>query len=391
MAKNPNDKSSFLRRTWAEVNLDALEHNYYYLRSRIDDHVKLIAVLKADAYGHGAVEVARALEALGADAFAVAIVDEAVALREAGVKSPIIVFGGALPGDEETVLSYHLIPAVHGFEALSRLSQSARAQSVVAPYHLKVDTGMGRVGVDYRHVGKFLDQAIGLPALRLEGVFTHLASDEDSSDYSALQLNRFRTCLKEFETRDIRVQMIHAAGSAGLLLLQESWFDAVRPGIALYGVNPSSNWNECELRPVLSFKTIVSLLKNVSAGTPLGYGQSFVTERDSTIATIPAGYVDGLSFLLSNRGSVIIRDQLAPIVGQITMDMTLVDVTDIPKIRLGDEVILIGESHSVSITSEGIADQIGTIPNEILCNISKRVPRVFISGSSTRAIPVSDS
>ncbi|MFQ5933125.1 MAG: alanine racemase, partial [Dehalococcoidia bacterium] len=269
MAKNPNDKSSFLRRTWAEVNLDALEHNYYYLRSRIDDHVKLIAVLKADAYGHGAVEVARTLEALGADAFAVAIVDEAVALREAGVKSPIIVFGGALPGDEEAILSYHLIPAVHGFEALSRLSQLARAQGVVASYHLKVDTGMGRVGVDYRHVGKFLDQAVGLPSLRLEGVFTHLASDE-ASEYSALQLNRFRTCLKVFETRDIRVQMVHAAGSAGLLLLRESWFDAVRPGIALYGVNPSSNWNECELRPVLSFKTIVSLLKNLSAGTPLG-------------------------------------------------------------------------------------------------------------------------
>ena len=289
MAKNPNETFPSLRRTWAEIDLDALEHNYIYLRNRIDDHVKLIAVVKADAYGHGAVDVARTLESLGADAFAVATVEEAVALREAEIKSPIIALGGALPGDEEAVLRYGVIPAIHSLESLSRLSQSARARGGAAPYHLKVDTGMGRVGIDYRHLGQFLDHATDLPAIRLEGVFTHLASDEESSEYSALQLNRFRSCLTEFEARDIRVSMVHAAASAGLLLLSESWFDAVRPGIALFGVIPSSDWKDCELRPVLSFKTIVSLFKKVSAGTPLGYGQSFVTERDSTIATIPAG------------------------------------------------------------------------------------------------------
>ncbi|MFQ5934660.1 MAG: alanine racemase, partial [Dehalococcoidia bacterium] len=373
----PSENLISLRPTRAEVDLTKLEHNYRYLRSRIDKRVKLMAVVKAEAYGHGSVEVSRTLERLGADVLAVAIVEEAITLREAGISRPILVFGGTSPGQEEQVLRHDLIPAVHSLEALGRLSQVAQAQGTVASYHLKVDTGMGRMGVDCHHLGGFLDHTVELPAVRLEGVFTHLASaDEDSSDYSGMQLQRFRECLKQLNDRGIRVDMIHAANSAGLLFHPESWFDAVRPGLALYGVNPNSRRQQCELKPVLSFKTGISLLKRIPEGMPLSYGGTFVTKRESLIATIPVGYADGLSFLLSNRGNVIVRDRLAPIVGRITMDATLVDVTDVPEVALDDEVTLIGESPSAAITAEEIADQIGTIPYEVLCNISKRVPRV---------------
>ncbi|MFQ5874355.1 MAG: alanine racemase [Dehalococcoidia bacterium] len=367
------------RLTRAEVDLTKLEHNYRYLRSRIDSRVKFIAVVKAEAYGHGAVETSRALERLGADAFAVAIVEEGVALREAGIGRPIIVFGGALPGREELVLRHGLTPAIHSLDAVRRLSQAAQTGGVVAPYHLKVDTGMGRMGVDYRHLGSFLEQAVGLPAVKLEGVFTHLASaDEDSSDYSALQLQRFRESLRALDGRGVKVDMIHAANSAGLLFHPESWFDAVRPGLALYGVNPNSRRESCLLEPILSFKTCIPFLKQVPPNTPLGYGSTFVTQRDSVVATIPVGYADGLNYQLSNRGAVIVRDRLAPIVGRISMDSTLVDVTDVPEVTPGDEVILIGQSQSAAITAEQVAEQIGTIPYEILCSISKRVPRVCI-------------
>ena len=374
-----NGIASGFQKTRAEIDIGALAHNYNYLKSRIEEGIKMIAVVKADAYGHGATTVARALEDMGVDALAVATIDEAVALRKEGIGSPIIVFGGALPGEEAAALHYDLLPAVHSIEALGRLSQSVKALGMEAGYHLKVDTGMGRVGIDYRHLGMFLDHALKLPSIRLEGVFTHLSSaDEDSSDYSSLQLERFRSGLNEIYSRNIEVGMVHAANSAGVLSHPESWFDAVRPGVALYGINPSSNWQDPELRPVLSFKSSVSLIKSVPAGSPLSYGRTFVTARDSVIASVPVGYADGLSFLLSNRGSVIVRDTLTPIVGRITMDTTLVDVTDVPGVSFGDEVMLIGEGSSVSITAEGIAETIGTIPYEVLCNISKRVPRVTV-------------
>ena len=377
-----NGTASTFQKTRAEIDLGALAHNFSYLKSRVTVGVKVIAVVKADAYGHGAATVSRALESLGVDALAVAIMDEAVALRKQGIESPIIVFGGALPGEEAAALHYDLLPAVHNIEALGRLSQSAVSLGIEARYHLKVDTGMGRVGIDYRHLGMFLDHAMELPAVRLEGVFTHLSSaDEDSSDYSSLQLERFRSALTELEQRNVKVDMVHAANSAGVLFHPESWFDAVRPGVALYGINPSSHWHDPELKPVLSFKSSVSLLKSVPAGSPLSYRRTFITERDSLIASVPVGYADGLSFLLSNRGSVIVRDRIAPIVGRITMDTTLVDVTDVPGVSFGDEVILIGEAPSVSITAEDIAETIGTIPYEVLCNISKRVPRVTVDAA----------
>ena len=381
MTKNtPEVEMGSFRPTRADIDLRKLENNYRYLRSRIDRRVKMIAVVKAEAYGHGAIEVSRTLDKLGADAFAVAITEEGVALRQAGIEKPIIVFGSVPPGQEELFLRNNLTPAIHTLDSLERLSQTATARGQVATYHLKLDTGMGRMGVDYRQFSSFLDQSQEIPALKMEGVFTHLASaDEDSSDYSALQLERFRESVAELDKRGIQVDMIHAANSAGLLFHPESWFDAVRPGLALYGINPNSRREKCELEPVLSFKTAISYLRRVPAGSPLGYGGTFVTKTESLIAGIPVGYADGLNFLLSNKGRVIVRDTYAPIVGRVSMDTTLIDVTGVPQVTHGDEVTLIGQSESSSLTAEEVAEQVGTIPYEILCNISKRVPRVCIS------------
>jgi alanine racemase len=296
------------------------------------------------------------------------------------------VFGSVPPGQEELFLRSNLTPAIHTLDSLERLSQTATARGQVASYHLKIDTGMGRMGVDYRQLSSFLDQAQEIPAIKMEGLFTHLASaDEDSSDYSALQLERFRESVAELDKRGIQVDMIHAANSAGLLFHPESWFDAVRPGLSLYGINPNSRRERCELEPVLSFKTAISYLRKVPVGSPLGYGGTFTTQRESLIAGIPVGYADGLNFLLSNKGKVIVRDTYAPIVGRVSMDTTLIDVTGIPQVTHGDEVILIGQSESVSLTAEDVAEQVGTIPYEILCNISKRVPRVCIPSEGAEA------
>lgn len=381
----PEVEMGSFRPTRAEIDLSKLANNYRFLRSRIDRRVKMIAVVKAEAYGHGAIEIAQTLDKLGADAFAVAITEEGVALRQGGIDKPIIVFGSVLPGQEELFLRNNLTPAIHTLDSLERLSQTATARGQVATYHLKIDTGMGRMGVDHRQLSSFLDQSQEIPAVKLEGIFTHLASaDEDSSDYSALQLERFREAVTELEKRGIQVDMIHAANSAGLLFHPESWFDAVRPGLALYGINPNNRREKCELEPVLSFKTAISHLRQVPAGSPLGYGGTYVTHRESLIAGMPVGYADGLNFLLSNKGRVIVRDTYAPIVGRVSMDTTLIDVTDIPEVTQGDEVILIGKSETTSLTAEEVAEQVGTIPYEILCNISKRVPRICISSDEAK-------
>jgi len=384
----PEVEMGSLRPTRAEIDLSKLAKNYRFLRSRIDQRVKMIAVVKAEAYGHGANEVSQTLAKLGADAFAVAIAEEGVALRQAGIDKPIIVFGSVLLGQEELFLRNSLTPAIHTLDSLERLSQTATAMGQVATYHLKIDSGMGRMGVDHRQLSSFLDKSQEIPAVKMEGIFTHLASaDEDSSDYSSLQLERFRESVTELGQRGIQIDMIHAANSAGLLFHPESWFDAVRPGLALYGINPNSRREKCELEPVLSFKTAITYLRQMPAGSPLGYGGTYVTQRESLLASMPVGYADGLNFLLSNKGRVIIRDTYAPIVGRVSMDTTLIDVTGIPEVNQDDEVILIGQSETASLTAEEVAEQVGTIPYEILCNISKRVPRVYISSDESE-VPV---
>jgi alanine racemase len=338
--------------------------------------------VKADAYGHGAVECARALEAAGAELFAVALPEEGITLRSAGLTANILTLGGFWEGQEESIIAHQLTPTIFRLDLLDRLNRAARAAGSIVDYHLKVDTGMGRLGVRDAELDRFLDEIAGFDNVRLDGVMTHLASadDPDKKDFTARQLSLFESAVEVVRSRGHRPSWIHQANSAAAHAYPRSRGNLVRLGGVLYGL-----WRDVtdrsvapfDWRPVMSLNTRITLLKTVPAGTPLGYGGTFITSRESRIATLPIGYEDGLRRSLSNQGKVIVRQQLAPIVGRISMDLTLVDVTDVKDASLGDQVVIIGAQGDQGISAEEIAAQAGTLSYEVTCGISDRVPRVY--------------
>ena len=366
------------RPTWVEIDLDRLVGNYRALSEHLPPGVTVMAVVKADGYGHGASRVAAALQSDGVKAFGVAITEEAVALREGGLSGAILVFGRCFPGQEETFIELGLTPTVYDMDAVERLSRVALARGRPVGYHLKLDTGMGRLGIGPEDVAGFVAEATRHKGARLEGVFSHLSSaDEDDLTYTKLQIKRFTQATDEITAAGHHHVLRHVANSAGTLLHSGSLFDMVRAGLSLYGIDPSKKGGPIRLQPVLSFKTRIAFLKNVPVGTALGYSRTFKTERPSMIATLPVGYADGLSRLASNKGQVIVRGARAPIVGAVSMDTTLVDVTDVPAAALGDEVVLIGEQGDESITAREMGRWTSTIPYEVVCRISGRVPRLY--------------
>lgn len=367
------------RPTMAGIDLRRLEKNYQALRAHLPLSTKILGIVKADGYGHGSVPIALRLERLGVDGVGVGIVAEGVCLRAAGVQCSILVLGGFWPGEEDTLIEHRLTPAIYHMDPLRRLSAAAARRGAHVKYHLKVDTGMTRLGVDPGTVLSFVTEAQALPHLEWAGFFSHLSSsDEADRSFTERQIERFRAAITDLERAGFAVPCKHLANSAALQHYPESWFDMVRPGLSLYGVAPGDAPTVLPLEPILTLKTQIMSLKAVPSQTPVSYSRRFVTARPSLIGVIPIGYADGLSRLLSNNGHVIVRDHLAPIVGAVTMDMTLVDLTDIPGVQLYDEALLIGESSSHAITAEAIARQIQTIPYEVFCGISKRVPRVYI-------------
>ncbi len=384
------------RPTWAEIHLDRLARNFRAIRARVGESVKICAVIKAEAYGHGAVAVARSLESVGADWFGVAAVEEAIALREAGIVRPILCFG-VTRGQEALVLEYRLTPVVFDAAQIERLDACARAHQAVLDVHLEVDTGMGRTGVPLRELEAALRAFERFRHVRLDGLMTHLAAADDpaQAEFTRTQIARFHEVVRALEARGFHPTYRHLANSAGVRAYPEAWGNLVRPGGLLYGLwsgpRPSSRaeivletpMGEYALQPVLSLHTRIVFLKEVEAGTPLGYGSTFVTARRSRIATLPIGYHDGYRRALSDRGRVLVRGRFAPVVGRVSMDWTLVDVTDIPDARVGDEVILIGQADGQGITAEELAELCGTISYEITCGISARVPRVLVSASGS--------
>jgi alanine racemase len=371
------------RPTWAEVDLNQLETNFLALRRFLPEHVKIIAVIKADAYGHGTVPVARRLANLKADMLAVAILEEAIPIRQAGIRCPVLLLNGFWPDQEDEIIRQELTPAIYRLELLDRLKQAAsRAKRSVA-YHLKINTGMSRLGVELEEALVLLQKGVHSSWTHCEGVYTHLSAAEDSQDPSnEAQLERFKKILTLVEQNGISVGWRHAANSAGILNSKESWFDAVRPGLMLYGVNPLPfPTAELSFNPALSLKTRVMQVRSVQKGSAIGYGNAYTVSRDSVIATLPVGYADGLLRCLSNCGQVLIRGQRAPIVGRISMDLTLIDVTQLTSIKVGDEVVLIGKQGDQEIRAEEVARLAGTIPYEILCRVGERVPRIYIDNS----------
>jgi alanine racemase len=369
------------RPTWAEISLAALKHNYLTIKNHLTAGAQLMAVVKAGAYGHGAVECSRALESIGADWFGVALVEEGVELRRAGITRPIFCLGGFWRGQAEVVVGHHLTAAIFRLDQAEELDAKARDTSRIVNFHLKVDTGMGRLGLRLDDLAEFARALNHFHHVKLDGVMTHFAdADGDDPAYTDAQIARYDEAVKILRELGFDPSWRHLANSAGIHAYPQSHGNLARAGATLYGLSRdvlSSKLEPLDLRPVMSLRSRIVMLKTVPAGTSLGYGRAFTTRRESRVATIPIGYADGLRRAHSNNGRVLVRGEFAPICGRVSMDLTIIDVTDVPDIAVGDEVILIGEQNGLKIAAEDLAQQIGTISYEIVTGISVRVPRVY--------------
>jgi alanine racemase len=366
------------RPTACFVDLAALRWNFRQIRSKVGSRVKVLSMVKANGYGHGARAVAKALAAEGSDAFGVATLEEAIELRQAGIHVPILVLAGAYSDQIDPIFENRLTPGIHTLENLNELDTAACSRNKTLNVHLKVDTGMGRIGLLPTEVDSWLPKIKGLRALRIEGVFSHFSHAESvEGSYTQQQLRLFQTVVGRLRDEGIAPPFVHLANSAATITLPTAYFDMVRPGLMLYGVYPAPDMaTQICLKPVLSWKTRILQLKKVPAGSSISYGQTFTTKRESLIATLPLGYADGYSRLLSNRGEVLVGGKRAKVAGRVCMDLTMIDVTDIKKIQPGDEVVLLGRQGAAEISADEMAAWANTISYEILTSISNRVPRI---------------
>lgn len=369
------------RPTWAMVDLSNLCHNYRVLRQTLDPQSGLMAVLKANAYGHGAVECGRALEGIGADWFGVALPEEGHQLRAGGVRGHIFCVGGFWQGQAARLIADEITPAIFRLDMAEELNGQARLAGRIVEYHLKVDTGMGRLGVRWDDLHSFAAQLGRFDHLRLTGLLTHFAAaDETTPDFTHIQIARYHETLAILTGLGHEIRWRHLANSAGVHAYPEAHGTLARTGATLYGLvrdvlapHPAP----LDLRPVMSLHSRIILLKRVPTGTPLGYGGSFRTSRESLIATIPIGYADGVRRALSNRGQVLVGGRFVPIVGRVSMDLTILDVTDHSTVAVGDEVVLLGEQGGERLLAEDLAGDAGTISYEIVTGIGARVPRYY--------------
>jgi len=373
-----------LRPTWAEVSLPTLRRNFRTVRDHVAPAAAVCAVVKAHAYGHGAVECARALEQEGAKWFGVTSTDEGLALRDGGITGRILLMTGFWHGDEELVLENDLTPAVWQREHIERLEHAAerlRKDSLLV--HLKVDTGMARLGASFEELPQLLGMLRSARHVKVEGLFSHLASAEVvNSPQVDEQMSRFGQAVALARQNGLAPAHLHIANTSAIATRPKAWMNFVRPGIALYGYQLPSVLEgksfDLPVQPVLSWKTRIFSLRNVGAGQAIGYSAAYVAPAPARIAALPVGYADGLNRKLSSCGRVIVSDQYASIVGNISMDITLVDVTRIAGAEIGSEAIILGQSEHCAVTADDHARLAGTIPYEIVCNISKRVPRQYV-------------
>ncbi len=366
-----------LRPTWAEIDLDALVHNFQEVRRIVSQEVKILAVVKADAYGHGALESGKTLLEAGADALAVAFIDEAIALRQNGITDNILLLGYSSKGMIKDLLHWDLTPTVYQLDFAKALSDYCKKAALVCPIHIKIDTGMGRIGFSWQEASRMIEEISKLPGLLIEGVYSHFSTaDEGDKAFTMTQWQRFRQILDDLKAKNIAIPLAHIANSAGLFDLEGLHLDMVRPGIVLYGLYPSDavDRRKIDLKPVMRFKTRIIHIKKIQAGDPLSYGRSYVAKEERLIGTLAVGYADGLPRLLSDRGTVFIKGQELPILGNICMDQCMVDLSDLEKVDLYDEVEIFGDH----ILVDDIAKKIGTINYELICMVNKRVPRLYL-------------
>jgi alanine racemase len=367
------------RPTFCLIDLESIRWNFRQARNKVRTGIKIFSVVKANAYGHGAREVAATLENEGSEGFGVATIEEGIELRKGGIHSPILILGGIFPVQLDELLDNKLTPIVSEVETLCRLEQMVQSRKTSLDFHLKVDTGMGRIGFLASEMASWLPELTKLKALKLIGVMSHFTQMENAAqDYTQKQLGLFRHVLQRLRSEGYHPPFVHTAKSAGVLTFPLSHFTMARPGLMLYGIYPSPEMlKEATLKPALSWKTKILQLKKVPKGSSISYEQTFVTRRESFIATLPVGYADGYKRLLSNRGAVLVRGQRAPIAGLVTMDLTMVDVTGIRGVQQGDEVVLLGKQGEYTISADEMAQWADSISYEILTSISTRVPRIF--------------
>lgn len=365
--------------TFAEINLEAFSHNLKQVRLKVGRDKKIISIIKADAYGHGAVEIGKMASVSGADMLGVSTVGEGIELREAGIESPILVLGGCPKEDAEWIVSYNFKSIIYSLDAVLGLSKEAERQGKTVDVHIKVDTGMGRIGIQPDEVVRFVKKASSLKNIKIEGILTHFATAyEVNREFTERQIKIFKSVIDELMQNGYKFSYIHASNSAAIVNYPESYFNTVRPGIILYGSAPFDfPVKDFLIKPVMNWKTSIVHLHNVSKKTGISYGRKFVTKRDSIIATIPVGYADGYSRSLSNKAQVLVGDKRVSQVGIICMDMCMIDVTDLPDVKAGDEVVLLGRQGDEEIRVEELSSIAGTIPYEIFCSIGRRVRRVY--------------
>lgn len=399
MQKSPRKQVS--RPVWAEVDLSSLAHNLQSIRKFVNPAEekrktprKILSIVKGNGYGHGGPQVAKALEKAGSDWFGVTCTDEGIEVRGAGVRKPILILTGFVPGEEGRLIEHDLTAVIHRQEQLPLLQRAAakNAKKKRVSFHLKIDTGMNRLGIATSEVESFAKLLDKCKNLQLGGVFTHFASSEVFSNthtgqQTREQEERFHEALEKLRSLGIDTGILHLANSAAIVTRPETWADMVRPGAILYGYHPGYDPAEkraeiearLPLKPVMSLRTKIIGLRDVPAGAGVGYNESFVAKRPSRIGVLAAGYGDGLHRSLGNRGSVLVRGKLAPIVGIISMDVTMIDVTDVPGAEVGDVTTIYGQDGDCRLPAHLVARSIGTVTSDLLCMVSKRVPRVYFT------------
>ncbi|MGN0435114.1 MAG: alanine racemase [Wujia sp.] len=366
-------------RIYARIDMDNLRYNIMTMKSLVKEDMKILVVIKADAYGHGSVEIAKRIDDLS-DYYGVATIDEAVELRKAGVDKPILIIGYTDSRDFDRLLAYNITQAVYSYEECKLLSELAVAKKCKAKVHIKVDTGMSRIGFPVSDEGiREATRLYELPGLEVEGIFTHYARADEADKSCALeQKSRFKYFIQQLEKQGITFAIKHIDNSAGTMEMDDDEFDMVRLGIVTYGLYPSEEIDKSVvIKPVMSLVAHVAHVKTLPAGTGVSYGWTYITERETRVATVTVGYADGYPRAQSNIGRVIIKGQYAPIIGRVCMDQIMVDITDIPDVSVKDEVILIGADGDKNISVEEVAAPAASFNYELVCNIARRVPRVY--------------
>jgi alanine racemase len=370
----------FLRPTWAEIDLNAFRHNFTEIKKKLSRGVSILSVVKADGYGHGMEQIARTSLSCGAKLLGVANIEEGIFLRKRGITAPILILGSVYPlSSFSYILRYDLSPAICSLQASEELSKIAMRRRKKVRVHIKVDTGMGRIGISAENAANLVKRVIQLPGIIIEGIFTHLAAADSDFEFTMEQIRKFQSVIDELRGDSINIKYRHMANSTAILRYPDAHFNLVRPGISLYGLLPFDGAEkEIRLKPVMQLKTKIVFIKRVRKGTSISYSRTWKAEKESIIGTLPIGYADGYNRLLSNQGEVLICGKRVPIVGRVCMDMCMVDLTSLPEVKVGQEVVLIGSQGKEKITAEEIAKLIGTINYEVVCGISKRVPRIYL-------------